>query len=111
MAGPIAQDRETCQFPFVLDEKPTVVPVGSAGEQSGGAQEVPYGAVRSNSERATPSARVRNRFSAPQISLLIQSTLQRVNSLFGPPRKQRISARHRANSSTANSSTIRQYWS
>ena len=41
---------------FLLDEKPTVVPVGSAGEQSGGAQEVPYGAVRSNSERAAPSA-------------------------------------------------------
>ena len=29
MAGAIAQDRESCQFPFVLDEKPTVVPVGS----------------------------------------------------------------------------------
>ena len=52
---------------FLFDEKPTVVPVGSAGEQSGGAQEVPYGAVRSNSERAAPSARVGNRFWAPQI--------------------------------------------
>src|SRR6516162_3290065 len=47
MAGAIAQDRESCQFPFVLDEKPTVVSVGSAGERSGGAQEVPYGAARS----------------------------------------------------------------
>jgi hypothetical protein len=56
MAGAIAQDRESCQFPFVLDEKPTVVWVGSAGERSGGAQEVPYGAARSNSERAAPSA-------------------------------------------------------
>jgi hypothetical protein len=46
MAGAIAQDRESCQFPFVLDEKPTVVPVGSAGERSGGAQEVPYGGLR-----------------------------------------------------------------
>jgi hypothetical protein len=43
MAGAIAQDRESCQFPFVLDEKPTVVSVGSAEERSGGAQEVPYG--------------------------------------------------------------------
>jgi hypothetical protein len=25
MAGAIALDRESCQFPFVLDEKPTVV--------------------------------------------------------------------------------------
>jgi hypothetical protein len=47
MTGAISQDRERCQFLFLLDEKPTVVPVGSAGEQSGGAQEVPYGAVRS----------------------------------------------------------------
>ena len=67
MAGAIAQDRESCQFPFVLDEKPTVVSAGSAGERSGGAQEVPYGAARSNSERAAPSACVGRRFSAPQI--------------------------------------------
>jgi hypothetical protein len=33
MAGAIAQDRERYQFPFVLDEKPTVIPVGSAGER------------------------------------------------------------------------------
>ncbi len=38
MARAIAQDRESCQFPFVLDEKPTVVSVGSAGERSGGAR-------------------------------------------------------------------------
>ena len=62
MAGAIAQDRESCQFPFVLDEKPTVVLVGSAGERSGGAQEVPYGAARSNSERAAPSACVGRQF-------------------------------------------------
>ena len=54
-------------IPFLLDEKPTVVPGGSAGERSGGARKVPYGAARSNSERAAPSARVGNRFSAPQI--------------------------------------------
>ena len=67
MAGAIAQDRQRCQFPFLLDEKPTFVPGGSAGEQSGGAQEVPYGAVRSNSERAAPSACVGKRFSAAQV--------------------------------------------
>ena len=38
MAGAIAQDRERCQFPFVLDEKPTVVSIDSAGERSRGAQ-------------------------------------------------------------------------
>ena len=52
---------------FLFDENPDVASAGSAGEQAGGAQEVPYGAVRSNSERAAPSARVGNRFSAPQI--------------------------------------------
>src|SRR5215468_4070321 len=67
MAGAIAQDRERCQFPFLVDEKPTFVPVGSAGERSGGAQEVLYGAARSNSERAAPSACVGKRFSAAQI--------------------------------------------
>src|SRR2546428_5964356 len=67
MAGAIAQDRESCQFPFVLDEKPTFVPGGSAGRRSGGAQEVPCGAARSNSGRAAPSACVGKRFSAAQI--------------------------------------------
>jgi len=38
MAGAIAQDRESCQFPFVLGEEPTVVSVGSAAERSGGAR-------------------------------------------------------------------------
>jgi hypothetical protein len=52
MAGAIAQDRESCQFPFVLDEKPTVVSVGSAEERSGGAQEVPVAPLaRTQSER------------------------------------------------------------
>src|SRR5690348_12857007 len=67
MGGAIAQDRQRCQFPFVVDEKPTFVPGGSAGEQSGGAQEVPCGAARSNSGRAAPSACVGKRFSAAQI--------------------------------------------
>ena len=38
MTGVISQDRESCQFPFLLDEKPTFVPGGSAGERSGGAR-------------------------------------------------------------------------
>ena len=54
-------------IPFLLDKKPTVVPGGSAGERSGGARKVPYGAARSNSERAAPSACVGKRFSGPQI--------------------------------------------
>src|SRR5262249_40254729 len=49
MAGAIAQDRESCRFPFVLDEKPTVVPVGSAGERLGGARKVLCGGLRGGS--------------------------------------------------------------
>src|SRR5215475_13921425 len=67
MAGAIAQDRQSCQFSFVLDEKSTVVPVRLAGEQSGGKRKVSYGDARSNSERAAPSACVGRRLSAPQI--------------------------------------------
>src|SRR5262245_55256887 len=67
MAGAIAQDRESCQFPFVLDEKPTVVSVGSASERSGGGRKVSYGDTRSHSERAAPAACVGRRLSAPQI--------------------------------------------
>jgi len=62
MAGAIAQDRERCQFPFVRDEKPTVVPVGSPRERSGGARTVPYRAARSNSERVAAKDCVGNRF-------------------------------------------------
>src|SRR5262249_20442876 len=54
-------------IPFLLDEKPTVVPVDSAGERSGGARKVAFRARRSHSERAAPSACVAKRFSAPQI--------------------------------------------
>src|ERR1700746_1476061 len=100
MAGAIAQHRESCQFPFVLDEKPTVVSVGSGGEserpgrgeRSEGSQEVPYGAARSNSERAAPSARVGKRFSAPQI-IWNRSTRRagaRGGALDGRPRWLRI---------------------
>src|ERR1700757_1598452 len=54
-------------IPFLLDEKPTVVPVSSAGERSGGARSVRHGAARSNSERAAPSACVGRRFSAVRL--------------------------------------------
>ena len=67
MAGAIAQDRQRCQFPFVVDEKPTFVPGGSAGERSGGARKISCGVARSNSGRAAPSAWVGKRFSAAQI--------------------------------------------
>src|SRR2546428_11774389 len=67
MAGAIAQDRQRCQFPFLVDEKPTFVPGGSAGERSGGARKISCGAARSNSGRAAPSACVGKRFSAAQI--------------------------------------------
>src|SRR5215813_5522276 len=33
MTGAISQDWESCQFPFVLDEKSAIVPIGSAGER------------------------------------------------------------------------------
>ena len=42
MAGAIAQDRQRCQFPFLVDEKPTFVPGGSAGERSGGARKISF---------------------------------------------------------------------
>src|SRR3989442_15816850 len=67
MAGAIAQDRQRCQFPFLVDEKPTFVPGGSAGERSGGARKISCGVARSNSGRAAPSACVGKRFSAAQI--------------------------------------------
>jgi hypothetical protein len=50
MAGAIAQDRQRCQFPFMVvpfmvDEKPTFVPGGSAGERSGGKRKGRIGVV------------------------------------------------------------------
>ena len=52
---------------FLFDENPDVASAGSGGAAVGGARSVPDHAARSNSERAAPSARVGNRFSAPQI--------------------------------------------
>src|SRR5918999_5670270 len=71
MTGAISQDWESCQFPFVLDEKPTFVPGGSAGEGSGGKRKVSYGDARSNSEQAAPSACVGKRYSVAQEGLMI----------------------------------------
>jgi hypothetical protein len=34
MTGAISQDLESCQFPFVLDEKATVVAGGAVGKRS-----------------------------------------------------------------------------
>ena len=48
-------------------ENPNVASAGSGGAAVGGARSVPDHAAGSNSERAAPSARVGNRFSAPQI--------------------------------------------
>jgi hypothetical protein len=52
---------------FLFDENPDVASAGSGGAAVGGARSVPDHAARSNSERAAPSARVGNRFWAPQI--------------------------------------------
>ena len=52
---------------FLVDENPDVASAGLGGAALGGARSVPDRAARSNSERATPSAPVGNRFSAPQI--------------------------------------------
>ena len=52
---------------FLFDENPDVASAGSGGAAVGGARSVADRAARSYSERAAPSARVGNRFSAPQI--------------------------------------------
>ncbi len=53
MAGAIAQDRERCQFPFLVDEKPTFVPGGLGGAAVGGARSVPYGAGKNKPNLAS----------------------------------------------------------
>src|SRR5262249_23501914 len=53
---------------FLVDERRTVVPVGSAGERSQRARLGRYGAVRSNPERAAPLACVGKQFSAVRLS-------------------------------------------
>ena len=66
LARAISPDRGL-SIVFLFDENPDVASAGSGGAAVGGARSVPDHAARSNSERAAPSARVGNRFSAPQI--------------------------------------------
>ena len=79
--GAIPQDREGCQFPFVLDEKPTFVPGGSAGERSGGARKISCGVARY--DRLINSARTikTSPYLEEKIVLAVHSGLRR-GSLF-----------------------------
>src|SRR5262245_13367556 len=58
LAGVISPGRERCQFPFVLDEKPSVVSVDSAEERSGGARKAACGRLARIQSQRAPSARV-----------------------------------------------------
>jgi len=62
MAKAITQDRESCQFPFVLHEKPTVVP-GRLG-QSGVRKRflmTPLARTQSQRQQALPDRRQRSK--------------------------------------------------
>ena len=63
----ISRDRDRCQFLFCLMKNLLLYRSGSAGERSGGAQELRRGAARSELERAAPSACVGKRFSTRQV--------------------------------------------
>src|SRR5262249_50382003 len=77
---------------FLFDENPDVASAGSGGAAVGGARSVPDHAARSNSERAAPSARVCNRFSAPQIvwNKSNRCAGERGRARVGRPRRARI---------------------
>src|SRR5499433_3547350 len=77
---------------FLFDENPDVASAGSGGAGVGGARSVPDHAARSNSERAAPSARVGNRFSAPQIvwNKSNRCAGERGRARVGRPRRARI---------------------
>ena len=81
MAGAIAQDRQRCQFPFLVDEKPTFVPGGSTGERSGGARKISCGVARY--DRLINSARTikTSPYLEEKIVLAVHSGLRR-GSLF-----------------------------
>ena len=53
---------------FLFDENPDVASAGSGSAAVGGARSVPDRAVRSNSERVAPSARVGNQVGALKLS-------------------------------------------
>src|SRR5262245_52206297 len=57
MTGAISRDWESCQFPFVLDEKATVVAGGAVGKRSRKARKVFYRAARSTATTSTTSLR------------------------------------------------------
>src|SRR5215475_15288713 len=77
---------------FLFDENPDVASAGSGGAAVGGARSVPDHAARSNSERPAPSARVGNRFSAPQIvwNKSNRCAGERGRARVGRPRRARI---------------------
>ena len=77
---------------FLFDENPDVASAGSGGAAVGGARSVPDHAARSNSERAAPSARVGNRFSAPQIVWVIRHPGGRRCGPRGPEPDARVGA-------------------
>jgi hypothetical protein len=55
------------EMSILVDEKPTFVPGGSAGERSGGARKISCGVARSNSGRAAASPGVGKRISTRQV--------------------------------------------
>src|SRR5262249_52855256 len=77
---------------FLFDENSDVASAGSGGAAVGGARSVPDHAARSNSERAARSARVGNRFSAPQIvwNKSNRCAGERGRARVGRPRRARI---------------------
>ena len=48
VTGAISRDRQRCQFLFCFLKNPLLYWSDSAGERSGGARKIPYGAVRSH---------------------------------------------------------------
>src|SRR5262245_57232067 len=95
MTGAISQDRQSCQFLFLLDEKPTVVPVGAAGEGSGGDNlqgrfnravfDVDYRSVSPQQAFITATAL----FFAPSFLTLLCGSDEKSLSMEGKPRSSR----------------------
>src|SRR5215467_12393230 len=68
MTGAISQDRESCQFRFWLMKNPLLFRLVRPERGRNARGLVHYGAARSNSERAAPSACVGKQFSALRLS-------------------------------------------
>ena len=60
----ISWDRERCQFLFCWIKIPMLLRSAWTAQAVGPARKVPYGAARSNSERAAPQACIGGRYSA-----------------------------------------------